>query len=172
MNNKKTKENQQFIANAIINYFDRNDWTYRHDPENNSYSGEICINGPLGSVNFVVFADNDAAVCYHMLPFSASVKERRLLAEYLARVNISLYRGAFELDFTDGEIRFKNRISLADIKANGDDDISFLLCLGCSMIEQFSPGILAVFFGKRTPEEAYINCMNAAAERSETSAEN
>ena len=105
MNNKKTKENQQFIANAIINYFDRNDWTYRHDPENNSYSGEICINGPLGSVNFVVFADNDAAVCYHMLPFSASVKERRLLAEYLARVNISLYRGAFELDFTDGEIR-------------------------------------------------------------------
>ena len=172
MSNNKAKKNQQFIADAIVNYFDRNDWAYQHAPEHCAFTGEIRINGPLGSVNFIVFADDDAAVCYHILPFSASTKERSLLAEYLTRVNFKLNRGTFELDFDDGEIRFKNRISLADIKANGDDDISFLLYLGCSMIEQFSPGILAVSFLKKTPEEAYLDCINSATKQTETPEEN
>ena len=61
------------------------------------------------------------------------------------------------MDFSDGEIRFKHRISLADIKEDSFKAISYLVCFGCGMIEQYGSGIAAISFGKN-PEEAYLEC--------------
>lgn len=156
MSNNFTNKNRKFIINELKNYFDSNDWTCEYDAEKHLFTGEISLEGPLSNVTFIVFAGDDHAVCYHILPFSASLKERPQQAEFLTRVNCNLLRGYFEMDFEDGEIRYKHRISLADIKAD-IEEISYMLFLGCSMIEQYSPGIIAISFGK-TPEEAYLDC--------------
>lgn len=159
MSQDSANENQQFIVDELKNYFDSHDWNYEYDDENKVFSGGISIDGPLDSVKFFVFVHENHAVCYHILPLSASSGERPLQAEFITRVNYDLARGNFEMDFRDGEIRYKHRISLADIRDNSFTEISYMLCLGCGMIEQYSPGIVAISFGK-TPEEAYLECAN------------
>ena len=160
MSQNSTNENLQFIVDEIKNYFDSNDWKYEFDDENNVFSGGISVDGPLSSVSFFIFVHEDHAVCYHIPPLKASAKERPAQAEFFTRVNYNLARGCFEMDFSDGEIRYKHRISLADIRDNSFDEISYMICLGCSMIEQYSPGIVAISFGKN-PEEAYLECANS-----------
>ncbi|MBR1953062.1 MAG: YbjN domain-containing protein [Lentisphaeria bacterium] len=157
MSKDSPNENLLFIVNELKNYFDSNDWMYEYDAERQCFTGGISLDGPLGSTNFIVFAHEDHAVCYHILPVSAKIKERPLQAEFLTRVNYNLARGCFEMDFSDGEIRYKHRISLADIKENSSEEISDMVYLGCFMLEQYGPGIVAISFG-RTPEEAYLDC--------------
>lgn len=157
MSKNSAYENQQFITDELKNFFDSDNWIYEYNDENKVFTGEISIDGPISSVTFIVFAYTDHAVCYHVLPFSASNKERSLQAEYLTRINYNLARGCFEMNFEDGVIRYKHRISLADIRDNSFEEISYMLYLGCSMLEQYSPGIVGISFGK-TPEEAYLEC--------------
>ena len=157
MSKKSENKSWQFIVDEIKNYFDSDDWVYEYDDENKVFSGGISIDGPLSNVTFYIFVHEDHAVCFHILPFNASPKERPAQAEFLTRANYNLTRGCFEMDFSDGEIRFKHRISLADIKEDSFKAISYLVCFGCGMIEQYGSGIAAISFGKN-PEEAYLEC--------------
>lgn len=157
MSDNNISADQQFIIDELAAYFDNDNWNYEYHEDNQVFTGEISLDGPLGSVKFVMFANEDHAVCYHILPITARPQERPAQAEFLTRVNYNLAQGSFQLDFSDGEIRYKHRASLADLRANSYESISYLLGLGCSMIEQYSPGIVAISFGQ-SPEKAYLKC--------------
>ena len=54
-----------------------------------------------------------------ILPFKVPEDKRKSVAEYLIRANYSLMIGAFEMDFSDGEIAFRNAL-LCDEAASLD----------------------------------------------------
>ncbi len=75
------------------------------------------------------------------------------LGEFIAKANYGMMIGNFELDFTDGEIRYKTSI---DVEG---DRLSFallkrLVYANVTMMDQYLPGIKLVLERGMSPEEA------------------
>jgi hypothetical protein len=75
------------------------------------------------------------------------------VAEYLTRANWGLVMGNFELDYSDGEVRFKTSIQLD--KALLTDDLLRPLVMGNVLaMDKYLPGLQAVVALQMTPVEA------------------
>ena len=75
------------------------------------------------------------------------------VAEYLTRANFGLSNGNFELDYRDGEIRYKVFISCRDMLPSAAV-LREAVILPVDMFDRYGNGLLAVLLGVRTPEEA------------------
>lgn len=86
-------------------------------------------------------------------PVKVQAGRRAVAAEYLMRINFSLAIGAFEIDFTDGEVRTRNSIEMNDGILT-KDMVRGLVMIPASTIDRFFAGLLQVVYGSRPPQEA------------------
>jgi hypothetical protein len=92
-------------------------------------------------------------VFYSVCPVNAPENKRLAIAEFLTRANSGMIIGNFELDFADGEIRYKTSI---DVKG---DFLSFelikqLVYANVTMMDEYLPGIISVIDGDVLPKDA------------------
>ena len=92
-------------------------------------------------------------VFYSVCSVNAPENKRQALAEFIARANYGMILGNFELDFTDGEIRYKTSIDV------GNDKITYELIrqvvyTNVMMMDKYQPGIMSVIYSDVSPEEA------------------
>lgn len=81
-------------------------------------------------------------------------EDRRLsIAEFIARANYGLVLGNFELDFIDGELRFKTSIDV-DGTELPPELIEPVVYANVLTMDQYMPGIMAVIKAEKTPLEA------------------
>ncbi len=62
-----------------------------------------------------VFPESERLLVYSILPENVPVERRPRLAELFARINYGLVLGNFEMDWEDGEIRYKTSMDVEDI---------------------------------------------------------
>ena len=80
-------------------------------------------------------------------------RDRRLVAaEFLTRANYALPLGNFEMDFEDGEVRFKNSIDFEG-ETLTDALIHNTLYPATSVATRYFPGLLRVVFGDLNPRD-------------------
>ncbi|MCP2730106.1 YbjN domain-containing protein [Limnofasciculus baicalensis] len=65
------------------------------------------------------------------------------IGEFLLRINYSQILGSFDLDFSDGEIRYKTS-SIINPKSLTADTIKDLVYTNLMMMEQYLPGIMKI----------------------------
>jgi hypothetical protein len=92
-------------------------------------------------------------VFYSVCPLAAPESKRTAIAEFIARANYGMLIGNFELDFTDGEIRYKTSI---DVQG---DFLSFelikqLVYANVTMMDEYLPGIMSVIDSDVSPVDA------------------
>ena len=143
----------QPIFQTMVNFFTEDDWSYA------KIQGEpalyLAFEGDNGSWNCYAKAreDEEQFVFYSICPIKVPKTKRRILGEFIARANYGMMIGNFELDFTDGEIRYKTSI---DVEG---DRLSFallkrLVYANVTMMDQYLPGIKLVLERGMSPEEA------------------
>lgn len=92
-------------------------------------------------------------VFYSIYPELVSEDKRLTMAELLTRLNYGLVIGNFEMDFNDGEIRYKTSIGVeGNILTH--QVIKRLVYANVTIIDHYLPGIQAVMDGNIPPEEA------------------
>lgn len=87
------------------------------------------------------------------LPNKTPAALRPAVAEVLTRINSELSLGCFELDYPQGEIRFRTSVVLP----GGDltpGIIQHLVQSNLCLVEERLPQIMAVLYGQSTPEAA------------------
>ncbi|MFB2892901.1 YbjN domain-containing protein [Aerosakkonemataceae cyanobacterium BLCC-F50] len=92
-------------------------------------------------------------VFYSIFPVNVPENKRLAVAEFITRANYGMIIGNFELDFTDGEIRYKTSI---DVEG---DRLSFalikrLVYANVTMMDEYLPGIMSVIYGEAEAGEA------------------
>jgi hypothetical protein len=75
------------------------------------------------------------------------------LSEFIARANYGIIVGNFELDFNDGELRYKTSIVAKHIDLTAAA-IHDLLIMNLMVTDTYLPGINAVLSDGTTPEQA------------------
>ncbi len=91
-------------------------------------------------------------VFYSVCPVNAPEEKRPAAAEFLTRANYGLIVGNFEMDWDDGEIRYKTSIDVA-----GDHLspalVRQLVYANVLMMDVYLPGIMLVLFGDIPPAD-------------------
>jgi hypothetical protein len=141
------------ILEEILDFFTEDDWPYT------KIKGEpvllTAFQGENGKWNCSAKArvEQEQFVFYSICPVNAPENKRLAVAEFLTRANSGMIIGNFELDFADGEIRYKTSI---DVKG---DFLSFelvkqLVYANVTMMDEYLPGIISVIDSDVEPKDA------------------
>ena len=144
---------EENVFEAIVSFFQEEDWQFQQ------ISGEqtlrLTFQGKNGKWNCYAKArvQKQQMVFYSICPIIAPEIKRSEVSEFMTRANYGLIIGNFELDFADGEIRFKTSI---DVEGDNLTSalIKHLVYANITMMDEYLPGIIAVIENKMSPAEA------------------
>ncbi|HOU12935.1 MAG TPA: YbjN domain-containing protein [Anaerolineae bacterium] len=97
--------------------------------------------------------DLEQFLFYVIAPVKAPEQMRAQVAEYIARANYGLRIGNFELDYTDGEVRYKSSIDFEG-ELLTPRLIKNAMYPAVHTMDFYLPGLLGVMYGNKTPAEA------------------
>ena len=144
------------IKNCIQNYLDQNKWYYTFDEEDTYFKAGIKIDGKLSRCDLIIDIGKSFYLVYAKIALSADPTNINAVSEYLHRANFGLKLGSFELDHSDGEIRYKMYVDCGDDCdcMPSESVIRRSLEMPASMLEIYGDGLMRVLLGVATPEEA------------------
>ncbi len=90
---------------------------------------------------------------YVMAPTKAAVEQRLRVAEFITRANYGLRIGNFELDFRDGEVRYKSSLDFEGVELT-PALIRNAIYPAVQTMDRYLPGLMSVIYGSTSPEEA------------------
>ena len=131
-------------------------FNYHRNTEKNYIDFKISLHTckKMGSVRVVIFPnDFNALSTYAICPMNADESERTAVMEYITRANYDLKIGHFEMDVSDGEIRYKTCLQMHSEEPTMKL-VERYIAMGFLMMEKYGNGLLSVMFGFATPEEA------------------
>lgn len=132
-----------FLANA--------GWEPERHPERAAYAVQIAGDHGQFRLYIEILEDRNQIVCYAVLPTLCPEDRRLRLAEVLGRINFGLIVGCFEMDWSDGEIRFRTALDADNLQLTPE------ACKGlvfpCVLaLDRYIPALMAGMFGSETPQ--------------------
>ena len=144
--------------------FEGDKWNYEVHQEIAFIGGIGGLEGKITDLRFYIIVGDETVTCYHTAPIKAPLEQRAAISEFITRANYGLTNGNFEMDFSDGELRYKTTISQHDLLRN--DAAAFrsmrvLMMLGPSMWQRYGDNLAALLFGytdNKSVEELVCQC--------------
>jgi hypothetical protein len=112
-----------------------------------SFSGE---GGPI-TCYAQVRVEEEILLCYAVAPVRVEEALRPAVAEFVTRANYGLWIGNFEMDWSDGEVRYKSSLDFEGV-ALTPELIRNAISPAVQMMVCYLPGLLSVI-GGRSPAE-------------------
>lgn len=97
--------------------------------------------------------DLEQFLFYALAPVKVPEEARLTAAEYLTRANYGLRIGNFELDFNDGEVRYKSSLDFEAAELT-PALIKNAIYPAVQTLDRYLPGLMKVIYGAAFPAEA------------------
>lgn len=149
------------IAGEIRGFLLDDDWNFDFDEEKGVFRFGVNIDGKMKHVNYFVPIRDDSYTVYAISPVSADTDDAPVMtntAEFICRANYGLRNGCFELDMSDGEIRYKVFVDCDGGILPSRDIVRSSIIIPAMMFERYSPGLLDVIFKGAEASEAILQC--------------
>ena len=155
----------EMVRNALRTVFQENNWNYDFDTERGIfYTGFSLSNAKLDQVRVLLDvcgpggSEDPHDECQYLIAFGrcgirADESCMAQVAEYLTRANFGLRNGNFELDYSDGDIRYKTFVDCEDLLPSAAV-LQDAVTIPVDMFDRYGNGLMSVVLGVRTPEEA------------------
>ncbi|WP_338792938.1 YbjN domain-containing protein [Bernardetia sp. MNP-M8] len=100
-----------------LTYLEKQKWHYTI-PEEECNIATMGISTEKGKFHCIIDVDEigKRIIFFSIYPINVPVAIRKSMAEIMMRVNYTLFFGNYEMDFSDGEIRFKTSLIYEDIE--------------------------------------------------------
>lgn len=92
-------------------------------------------------------------IFYAVATFKVPEEVRSAVAEFITRANYGLRIGNFELDFSDGEVRYKSGLDFEN-ETLTPNLIRYAIYPAVQTLDHYMPGLMKVAFGGVAPVEA------------------
>jgi len=136
------------IAEKIRDFLQEDDWKFSFDEVKGVFKFGLRIHSKLRKLSYIVDVKEDEYIVYGMLPIAADEDDPEMMAqvsEYVNRANYGLKNGCFELDFDDGEIRFKIYVDCDD-QLPGRQVIRNSIYCTAAMVDRYADGFGDIIF--------------------------
>lgn len=141
------------LFTAMVDFFEDDKWPYT-----------VVTGEPVLSMHFV--GSNGHWICYaqareeqqqfvfySVCPMAMPDFKRVAVAEFVTRANYGMIIGNFELDFNDGEVRYKTSLDVEGTYLS-PPLIRQAVYANVLMMDRYLPGLLALVYNDITPAEA------------------
>ncbi len=97
---------------------------------------------------------------FTVCPTTIPANQRLRISEFITRANKGLIIGNFELDFEDGELRYKASYFFDDTFPNSEEVFIRNLYATFNMMDRYLPGIMSVIYANVLPSNAISQIEN------------
>ena len=135
------------IIDAVRDFLDADDWHYEFDAEHGVIRAGVTLRCKLKNARmFIRFRKTDYNVLM-VAPISADPNNIGEVLRYTAQANYGLASGNFEVDVTDGEIRYKSYVDCDGLETLPKDIILGSINVCWAMMERYGNGFAALAMG-------------------------
>lgn len=156
----KERDYSMNIANAVCDFLNEDDWHFSFDQERGIFKFGLRLKGKLKKINYIVDIKDDEYLVYAISSLGADEEDSEMMAnmaEFICRANYGLKMGNFELDFDDGEVRFKVHVLCKGITPTAEMIKRSIYC-PASMFKRYGSGIVDIIFGNASGKDAVDKC--------------
>lgn len=149
------------ILEVVAKFLAADDWAYTLVEGRTAY--KTAFEGRHG--HFACYAqerpEQAQFVFYSVFPVRVPADQLADAAEFITRANYGLVIGNFEMDFTDGEVRYKTSVDVEGIDL-AEPLVRHLIYANVLTMDKYLPGLLRVLYGELTPLEALTEVENGS----------
>ncbi len=157
------------IFSATMNFFTRENWQFTQVEEDSV----LYMDFPGKNGIFTCYAKaretQQQLIFYSHCPIIVPESKLLSIAEFITRANYNMVIGNFELDFNEGEIRYKTSIDIEDMQLSYNC-IKNLIYTNVNIIDKYLPGIISLINDDVLPAFA-INQIEQISNTSPSSSE-
>ncbi|HNR29304.1 MAG TPA: YbjN domain-containing protein [Candidatus Hydrogenedentes bacterium] len=141
------------LLDIIQKFLDDDHWHYERIEDRTAL--RMAFKGDNGEWTVVIRTKEDSqrAIFYSLLSETVPADQRALAGEYLHRANFGLPIGCFELDYDDGEVRFRTSLDTEGAPLSAAQ-VKTYLYINVSTCDLYLGGLKRVLSGAVTPENA------------------
>ena len=141
------------LLDVVTSFFREEGWAFRQLEGQPTLS--VSFSGKSGqwSCYARINEEKEVFIFYSYCPVKAPEDKRPILGDFLTRANYGLYIGNFELDYNDGEVRYKTSIDVEGDRLS-TALVKRLVYANVSVMDRYLPGILSIIYGGASPTEA------------------
>ncbi|MEM6403299.1 MAG: YbjN domain-containing protein, partial [Cyanobacteria bacterium P01_D01_bin.116] len=142
---------EESIYQTTINFFNRENWQFQESSDKQGLT--LGFKGKNGEwICYAIVREEQRQFLFYSVCMVKPPKTKLAnIAEFITRANFGMAIGNFELDLTDGEIRYKTSIDVDGDRLNFDL-ISNLVYTNVMMMDKYLPGIIWVIRGDMEAE--------------------
>ncbi len=100
-----------------------------------------------------ILVDLEQLLFYAVAPVKVPEELRVAAAEFITRANYGLRIGNMEMDFRDGEVRYKSSLDFEGEELT-PQLIKLTILPAVQTLDRYLPGLMSVIYGGKTPAEA------------------
>ena len=147
------------IYDATVQFFKEEEWVFVEIEGKPALSLNYAGKSGTWSCFAKAEEDKDMMLFYSYCPVKVPENKRPLVGDFLTRANYGLLIGNFEMDYNDGEVRYKTSIDV-----EGDQLskalVKRLVYDNLAVMDRYLPGVLSVIYGGASPTEAIAQAEN------------
>lgn len=141
------------LFEVMVQFFEEDDWRFMEVAKGEALRMGVSGNNGEYECYAIVNEERETFRFVSKLPVKVAENKRVEIAEFLTRANYGLTIGNFEMDFRDGEVRYKTSIDVEGDRLT-PALVGNLVRINVLMIDRYFPGIMKVIYGGESPEEA------------------
>lgn len=162
---KKSAANRRKLRELLRQFLKREDFKFQQLPNTDIFMMNFGGDTTTYQALFHIMEDRGLILFYVFGPTKVPLKRLHAAAEFVARANFGLQVGNLELDFRDGEVRYKSTLVVEGATVGRATLLRFMLPALFSM-DEYYPGILRVALGSLSPAAAIAEIESATDGRS------
>lgn len=155
------------LVTVVKQFLEEDGWRYTFDETTGIFQFNLRIRGKLQKINYVIDVHENKIITYGFSLIAVDPKDAEAMtrmAEFICRVNYSMENGCFEMDFTDGEVRFRTFIDCTGQVPSSEIIRNSLYCTA-GMFGRYAEGFVDLVFGGASAAKAFEKCEQKKEER-------
>ena len=139
---------QEQIVDALRDWLDSDDWHYEYDAEHHLIRAGITLDCKLRNARiFIPIREDGSYIVNIYSPVNGDPAHIDELVKYIAMANYGLANGNFDIDVSDGEVRYKIYVNCKDLEKLPAQIIKDSIYAGWCMMDRYGNGIAALAMG-------------------------
>ena len=141
------------ILETVEQWLQKDEWSFEPHPEKPIIRTSVQGASVSFRMYFQAREDQEQLMVYTIGPNLVPEAQRAEVMEYLTRANYGLIIGNFEMDLSDGEVRYKVSVDVEGSKLV-PLMVKNMIGASVSMMDRYYPGALGIAFGGKKAAEA------------------
>lgn len=142
--------NVELTKREIIKCLD--DRKMKYGVSGNAITLSLKIEGNLQECKEVILIDEGGIIFAVGCPLKATKEVYNNVVEYLTRANFGMKIGAFQFDYTSGEIRFNSYLYVSTDIPSSEDIVRYIF-IGFYVMQRYGGGLVKSLMGFGEPEK-------------------